>query len=425
MLNLADHVAFRNRDRATTDLGLLGSALPEGPLNRIKFLLSSSADPDSALHYLVRLYQERPAAFQRLAVHPAEMQYLVAIFSSSRFLSEELLKYPEWLERLPARGDLFRVLSAADYSALLEKQLSSGTTGAPPAAALAHFRRKEILRILIRDLQRFGTLSDVTLELSNLADAILEASYRGMRRDLSSRYGEPRYTNAAGEVQPCGMSIMALGKLGGQELNYSSDIDLMFVYSGGGDTDGPESISNRQFFGKVANQLTDLLSTYTPSGKCYRVDLRLRPEGRLGEVAISVDGARAYYGQRARDWELQMLIKARVAAGEPEAGQELLDFVEPLIYRSTLDFSAVESVSETRERISEKASARQRKRFRARRQAGPRRHPRYRVSCAVPSAPAWRAESVGTARRHGVVALAAIRQGPAFGDRAFAVVLRL
>jgi glutamate-ammonia-ligase adenylyltransferase len=362
MLNLADQVAFRNRERAAINLGLLGRALPDGPLNRIQFLLSSSADPDKALHYLVRLHQDRPAAFQRLAVHPAEMQYLVAVFSASHFLSEELLKYPEWLERLPARGDLFRVLSSADYGALLETHLLADTSDVPPAGVLAHFRRKEILRILIRDLHGFGTLSDVTLELSNLADAILERAYKGIRRDLSRRYGTPKYIDAAGELHDCGLSIVALGKLGGQELNYSSDIDLMFVYSGGGETDGPESISNRQFFGKVANQLTDLLSTYTQSGKCYRVDLRLRPEGRLGEVSISVDGARAYYGQRARDWELQMLIKARIAAGEPQPGQEFLDFVEPLIYRSTLDFSAVESVSETRERISEKASARQRKR---------------------------------------------------------------
>ncbi len=121
------------------------------------------------------------------------------------------------------------------------------------------------------------------------------------------------------------MSVIALGKLGGRELNYSSDIDLMFVYAANGETDGAHPISNKEFYKKVANQYTELLSTYTAEGLCYRVDLRLRPDGSLGEVCISLDGARKYYQTRARDWELQMLIKARVAAGDPDAGRELLD----------------------------------------------------------------------------------------------------
>ena len=152
--------------------------------------------------------------------------------------------------------------------------------------------------------------------------------------------------------------MIALGKLGGRELNYSSDIDLMFVYGGAGESDGAAPLSNKEFYKKVANDYTAMLSTYTSEGQCYRVDLRLRPDGRLGEICISEEGAEAYYAQRARDWEKQMLIKARVAAGEPEPGQAVLNSVEPLIYQSSLDFSAVEAVSETRQRIGEKAAAR-------------------------------------------------------------------
>ena len=154
------------------------------------------------------------------------------------------------------------------------------------------------------------------------------------------------------------MSVIALGKLGGRELNYSSDVDLMFVYKANGETDGAHPISNKEFYKKVANQYTELLSTYTAEGLCYRVDLRLRPDGRLGEVCISLDGAKSYYQTRGRDWELQMLIKGRVAAGHPQAGRELLEFVDPLIYSTTLDFSAIEAVSATRERISEKLNRR-------------------------------------------------------------------
>ncbi len=136
----------------------------------------------------------------------------------------------------------------------------------------------------------------------------------------------------------------------------------MFLYSANGETTGPARITNKEFFKRAANQLTALLSTYTAEGLCYRVDLRLRPDGSLGEVCISVDGARQYYESRARDWELQMLIKARVAAGDRATGRALLDFVEPRIYSTTLDFSAVEALSATRERMNEKLTANQHRR---------------------------------------------------------------
>jgi glutamate-ammonia-ligase adenylyltransferase len=154
--------------------------------------------------------------------------------------------------------------------------------------------------------------------------------------------------------KPAQFSVIALGKLGGRELNYSSDIDLMFIYEGGGETEGPHRITNKEFFKKIANSYTELLSTYTSGGMCYRVDLRLRPDGRYGEVCHSLEGAQHYYKTRGRDWELQMLIKGRVAAGERGPGLRLLEFVEPLIYSTTLDFKAVEAVSEARERINEK-----------------------------------------------------------------------
>src|SRR5262249_41332734 len=150
-----------------------------------------------------------------------------------------------------------------------------------------------------------------------------------------ARHGIPLYADETGAEKECGMAVIALGKLGGGELNYSSDIDLMFVYTANGTTNGPSPISNKEFYKKVANQYTELLSTYTADGMCYRVDLRLRPDGSLGEACISLDGATRYYQSRARDWELQMLIKGRAAAGDRETGRRLLDCVEPLIYSTT------------------------------------------------------------------------------------------
>ena len=151
--------------------------------------------------------------------------------------------------------------------------------------------------------------------------------------------------------------MIALGKLGGQELNYSSDIDLMFLYGGNGETDGPAAISNKEFYKKVANEYTALLSTYTSDGQCYRVDLRLRPDGTWRNLHLRRGRANLLRGARARLGEADV-IKARVSAGEPGPGVELLESVEPLIYQTWLDFRAVEAVSETRQRISEKMAAR-------------------------------------------------------------------
>ena len=202
-------------------------------------------------------------------------------------------------------------------------------------------------------------LPETTAELSGLADVLVEVAYERIHQELVARYGLPRSEVDGSEAH---FTVIALGKLGGQELNYSSDIDLMFVYSDAGYTDGPERITNKEFFKRAANQLTALLSTYTAEGLCYRVDLRLRPDGSLGKFASRLDGARKYYADRARDWELQMLIKARVAAGHVPTGRALLDFVEPRTYSTTLDFSAVEQLSLTRERLNEKLAARQAKR---------------------------------------------------------------
>lgn len=345
MLRLADIPAFRDRARANSNAMSLSDKLNPAMQERLRLLLSRSADPDNVLHYLRRLLEQKPAAFQRLAVSPALLQYLVAVFSQSQFLSEELLRTPEWIETVGAYGDLHRVVSADEYMERLERGLEAHGAGMPPAVEYARFRRRQLLRILVRDVLQFGTLSDITEEISNLADAIIESAYLRIRHELQSRHGEP---------EDGALTILALGKLGGRELNYSSDIDLMFIYSNNGETTGPDRISNKEFFKKLCTKLTELLSAYSPYGFCYRVDLRLRPEGSLGDVCISMEGARDYYRKRARDWELQMLIKARSAAGDRSLGRQLLDFIEPLTYATSLDFTAIEAVSLARERISEK-----------------------------------------------------------------------
>jgi glutamate-ammonia-ligase adenylyltransferase len=321
----------------------------------LEIMLSRSAAPEAVIARLASFCGRHPSEFQQLAYTPFGLQALVAVFSASSFLSAEILEHPTWLLDILQSGQLHRMRRGDEMQAELNEWLGAGT-GSPPAVRLAEFRRREILRILLRDVLGFGALPEVTEDLSNLADALLECAYRRIRAALVRRYGEPRLAGGAG----CGFSVVALGKLGGRELNYSSDIDLMFVYGGEGCCAGPGGLSNAEFFRKTAAGLTELLGTYTAEGLIYRVDLRLRPDGRHGELCLPLEAALRYYETRARDWELQMLIKARVAAGDIAPGRELLERVQPRIYATSLDFSAIERMSETRERINEKLSARRR-----------------------------------------------------------------
>ena len=348
---------YRDQPRALREIADLSKALPPAVRNRFDLLLAASPAPERCLQSFVRLRERQPTAFDRLTRSTAALRHLVAVFAYSRFLSEEVLEHPEWAEQLLLdSSELTKVVTTEALCAQLEAACSPGV---PNPLELAKFRRRQILRILVRDVLGLGTLPEITAELSDLADALVGFAYQRIHADLVARYGVPRSEQDSSESK---FAVIALGKLGGKELNYSSDIDLMFVYSEPGSTDGAASIANKEFFKRAANRLTELLSTYTAEGLCYRVDLRLRPDGSLGEVCMSLEGARKYYAERARDWELQMLIKARVAAGDDSTGRALLDYVEPRTYSTTLDFSAIEQLSQTRERLNEKLAARQARR---------------------------------------------------------------
>ncbi len=327
---------------------LLKSHADQLEISTLQEYFGSSPDPERVRKYFDEFERRNPQVFDKLLHADDErLRWLTCVFSASRFLSDVLLRNPDWILDI---GDVTCVLSREDYCERLRGFMRE-LHAKPGAAELALFRRKELLRIVVRDQAGAGTLSEITEELSNLADAILACALEEITAELAPRYGRAM---EEGNGTAATFTVLALGKLGGRELNYSSDIDLIFLYSANGETTGQQNITNKEFFKKVANQLTGLLSTYTPAGQCYRIDLRLRPEGSHGEVCMSLPAAKDYYAKRARDWELQMLLKARVTAGEERLGRELLESVEPLIYSTTLDFSTVETMSETRERIREK-----------------------------------------------------------------------
>ena len=156
---------------------------------------------------------------------------------------------------------------------------------------LARFRRRELLRIYLQDIRGLNTIAEITEEISNLADAIFEYALRIARQALDNRYGSPQEIDEKGRSANAGFCIVALGKLGSKELNYSSDIDLLFLYSADGKTSGKGSrgkVSNREYFVKLSEYIVRLVGAQTGEGAAYRVDLRLRPHGRVGALAISL-----------------------------------------------------------------------------------------------------------------------------------------
>lgn len=321
----------------------------------LALLLRRCAGRAFVVDRLRSLQAARPAEFQQILYTPFGMQALVAIFSLSRFLAREIEQHPDWLLEILSSGSLHRVRLREEFDAELEAWLA-GAAGVPEPVRLAAFRRKQVLRIMLRDTLGFGALAEITEELSLLAESLLEAACARLRRALALRHGPP----PADAPEPWAFSILAAGKLGGRELNYSSDIDLIFLHAGRGSTAGGEPVAAAVFFRRLALDITRLLGQTTPEGLIYRIDLRLRPEGRHGEVCPSLEAARRYYESRARDWELQMLIKARVAAGDAAPGAALLESLQPRIYSTSLDFRAIDQMAETREKLDRKLLARRR-----------------------------------------------------------------
>lgn len=351
-------ISFADPARAEHNLARLERLLPRSLHYPLASLLAQSPDPDGALNLLERYAGAAPPEIlQSLAGQPAALTYLIAIFAASSFLSETFLADPG----LPLQFARDRNFSKLKSKEDLMQDYARFSTAAPDpwlSAQLGRFKQRTYLRIVLKDVLGISTLAETTLELSELADVLLTNSLAYCDQELRKRYGEPQYRDAAGRIARSEFSVISLGKLGGNELNYSSDIDLLFLYSHNGETSGgsePDSvISNKEYFVRLASAVTRSITQGTPYGPVFRVDLRLRPEGDMGDMTISLNSALEYYERRARDWELQMLIKARHSAGDEKLTRDFLRGVEKRIYRDASDFAAIETILLSREKISKK-----------------------------------------------------------------------
>lgn len=265
-------------------------------------------------------------------------------------MSDALNRSP-WLAALAERQPDWFTAEALDRTAII------WPAEAPLERAEAkRVLRREVLRerarIAVRDLDGRASLAETLSGLSDLADRACEMALRVAMEGAVQRYGHPR--NEAGElVAPV---VLGMGKLGGGELNFSSDIDLIFTYTDGGETDGAQPLDNGAFFAKVVQGFTGLLAEHTEDGYVYRVDWMLRPFGSAGAPAASFSAMEDYYQVHGREWERYALIKARPVAGDLQAGQALLASLRPFVYRRYLDFDAVNSLRELKRMIEEEVA---------------------------------------------------------------------
>ena len=331
-------VPFADRGRASESLPRLGQRLAPELMLSLASLLAHSPDPDGALQLLDRYAEAAPPdVLEGLALHPTALIYLVAIFGHSQPLAETFLEDSSLAVQF-ARDRHFTKLRSIEDLMQAYARYSVTSPDLWLSSQLARFKRRNILRIALKDILRLSTLGETTLELSTLADVILKNALSYCDQELAKRYGRPQYRDHEGRVAPSGFSIVSLGQLGGNELSYSSNIDLLFLYAREGETAGGSEnssiIANKEYFVRLAEAVNRTVTQPTPHGEVYRVNLLQRPEGEQGDFAISLNSALEYYDHRARGLELQVLMKARHSAGDPRLTREFLHGVEPYIYRS-------------------------------------------------------------------------------------------
>jgi glutamate-ammonia-ligase adenylyltransferase len=257
---------------------------------------------------------------------------LASDFAFETWRNQPQLLAPQGLERLR---------SGSDASARIDA-LKLDADEAPCMAALRRFRHAEALRLVFRDINGLDELPEILSATSVLYEALLGRALDWSERALAARYGHAR--NSEGELQR--LVVIGFGKLGGGELNFSSDIDLVLAYPHGGESDGARTLDNSEYFVRLGRQLVRLLNEPTTDGICARVDLRLRPFGNAGRLALPFSAMEQYYQREGRDWERYAWIKARAVAGDRSEGKQLQEMLRPFVYRKYLDYTAFAGLRE-------------------------------------------------------------------------------
>lgn len=280
----------------------------------------------------------------------ADWQSLKTAFGVSNFVFMTFLRNPRLPFGIMAEDRLHGALAPDYYAAALHALTRDTAAEDVLSRKLRHFRYKEMGRLAWRDLAGFASLESMTAELSQLARACIDTAIGWLYPRLAERFGTPM--GPGGE--PVGPVVLGLGKLGAGELNFSSDIDLIFAYAHNGlTTDGRKETTNKDFFVRLSRQLIKVLGDVTVDGFVFRVDARLRPFGDTGELSLAFDEMEAYYEHHGREWERYAWIKAMPVGGDMAAGHELVRRLTPFVYRRYLDYNAFDSLREMKHMINQ------------------------------------------------------------------------
>src|SRR5208337_697715 len=298
--------------------------------------LSSCPDPERAGNNIKAFLSQNPGYEGKLKHN---LSRVAMLFSYSQFLANYSIQYPDAL--FHALNNLDESFEKSYLRNELRSILSTCASIDEGMSAVRRFRKQKLLIITLKDIMKLADLQSLMLDMSNLADVVLDESLLFVEPFIAQRYGSPG-SNA--------LVVIGLGKLGAQELNYSSDVDIIFVYRDEGETAGMTTtqgvtinkITALEYYSKVVEDFTHFLSANTGDGFAYRIDLRLRPQGQQGSLALSLAGHEEYYESWGQLWERAALLRARVVAGNSALGQEFLEMIRPFVYRKYLGFDAIE-----------------------------------------------------------------------------------
>jgi [glutamine synthetase] adenylyltransferase / [glutamine synthetase]-adenylyl-L-tyrosine phosphorylase len=313
----------------------------------------ASPDPDLALGNLERFLtsiRTRSTFYALLAEHRDILKLLVSMFGMSEFLSKILISHPELLDSMATRGYANLQKQRSAMEAELDHLLSQAVDFEEQLDTMRRYRNEEFLRIGMNDINGKVGQPEVALQLTNLGEVCLAAACRMAEKELS-RFGRPVVKEEDGTEHEASFVVVAMGKLGGYELNYHSDLDIIYIYDGQGMTNGEKSISNREYFAKLGQKIILILTTQTREGYVYKIDTRLRPSGNAGPLVTSLDAFISYHSTESQIWERQALTKARVCYGEDRLKEAVERVIEQAVYGAGADLVVRSEIHRLRMRM--------------------------------------------------------------------------
>lgn len=273
------------------------------------------------------------------------------VWAASEFVRRIQTGSADWAAQA---GDLLQAYPADGFVTRVQTTLAGVADEAGLQSVLRQLRNRELARIAFRDLAGWAELDETLGELSALADACINGALQTLGGWMAEAHGVVR--DAHGVAQS--LLVLGMGKLGARELNFSSDVDLIFAYPGGERSDGERSLDAETWFTRLGQRLIRVLDTVTADGFVYRVDMRLRPFGDSGPLVLSFNALETYYQLHGRDWERYALIKARPVAGDLASGERLLHSLRPFVYRRYLDYGAFEALRDMKRLIAAEVARR-------------------------------------------------------------------